>query len=42
MDVSLIYTTTAARDLNGNLQFDPGSILPKMSTSLSIQTEVHL
>ncbi len=42
MDVSLIYTTTAARDAHGNLYYKPGAILPEMSTSLAIQTQVHL
>jgi len=42
MDVSLIYTTTAARDGSGNIIYENNSILPKMTTSLSIQTMVHL
>jgi hypothetical protein len=42
MDVSLIYTTTAQRDSNGNLVYENNSVLPRMSTSVSIQTEVHL
>jgi hypothetical protein len=42
MDVSLIYTTTAQRDSNGNLVYENNSVLPRMSTSVAIQTEVHL
>jgi len=42
MDVSLMYSMVAARDGNGNLTYSPGSVLPDMNTSLSIQTQIHL
>jgi hypothetical protein len=42
MDVSLIYSVVAARDGNGNLIYTAGSILPQTSTSLTIETQIHL
>jgi hypothetical protein len=42
MDVSLLYTTMAARDGNGNLIYSQGSLLPDMSTSLSIMMSLNM
>jgi len=43
LDVSLLYTTTAHRDAAGNLVYEEdGSLLPKLDTSLSIMTQIHL
>jgi len=43
LDVSLLYTTTAARDSSGNLIYASSTdMLPQLNTSLAIMTTVHL
>jgi hypothetical protein len=43
LDLSLLYTTTAHRNKDGTIYYDdPDSLLPKLDTSLSIMTSIHL
>jgi hypothetical protein len=43
LDLSLLYTTTAHRDAAGNITYESAdSLLPKLDTSLSIMTQIHL
>lgn len=43
LDVTLLYTTTAQRDSQGNLVYASNTdLLPKMDTSFGIEMQVHL
>jgi hypothetical protein len=43
LDVTLLYTTTAHRDGNGNVVYaNSTDVLPQMDTSLAVETQVHL
>jgi hypothetical protein len=42
LDVTLLYTMTAQRDSSGNLVPSDNPLLPKMDSSVAIQTSVHL
>jgi hypothetical protein len=43
LDVTLLYTTTAQRDSQGNLIYaSKTDLLPKLDTSFSIGMQVHL
>jgi hypothetical protein len=43
LDVTLLYTTTAQRDSQGNLIYaNKTDLLPKLDTSFGIEMQVHL